>query len=145
MKTKILLSAAFLMLSFFGSAQTQQDTLNIEKATLDYLEGYYTANSDRMKNALHEKLAKRAYLMNRQGKYVLYEMTAEQLIAGTTNKLDDSKTKGKLDYKITIFDIVEKNASVKVTSKQLDFFDYIHLVKIDGKWKIINVLWDMEK
>ena len=26
----------------------------------------------------------------------------------------------------------------------LDFFDYIHLLKIDEKWKIINVLWDME-
>ena len=144
METKILLSAAFLMLSFFGTAQTQQDTLNIEKATLDYLEGYYTANPDRMTNALHEKLAKRALLKNREGNYFLYEMTAEQLINGTKMKPNDSKKTGKLEYKIIIFDIIGNNASVKVTSKQLNFFDYIHLIKTDGKWKIINVLWDME-
>ena len=144
MKTKILLTAAFITISFFSFSQTKQDTVNIRNATLDYLEGYYTANPNRMKNAMHEKFVKRAFLKNSQGNYYLDEITAEQLIQAAKMKPNESKKTGELDYKITFFDIHGNNASVKVISKQFIFFDYLHLLKTNGKWEIINVLWDVK-
>ena len=50
MKAKKILTIVFVMLCSIGFSQTSEDTLNIEKATLDYLEGYYTASPERMEN-----------------------------------------------------------------------------------------------
>ena len=41
---------------------------------------------------------------------------------------------------ITILDQTESIASVKLVSNE--FIDYLHLVKIDQDWVIVNALWD---
>jgi len=41
---------------------------------------------------------------------------------------------------MTILDIYHQIATVKVIS--FDFVDYCHVVKYNGEWKIINLLWD---
>ena len=40
---------------------------------------------------------------------------------------------------VTIFDVYDNIATVKIDSA--DFLDYAHMAKINGEWKIINVLW----
>lgn len=144
MKHQLFLLIAILFISTASFSQTKQDSANIEAASLDYLEGYYTGNGERMKNALHEKLSKRAYLKNKDGNFILYELTAEELIKRTSSKNDESVKNGKLVYHFEIFDIINNSATVKITSEQLNFFDFLHLIKIDDKWKIINVLWNFE-
>ena len=42
---------------------------------------------------------------------------------------------------INILDITKNLASIKVISEE--YIDYLHLIKLDGKWKIINALWDL--
>jgi len=41
---------------------------------------------------------------------------------------------------ITILDLADNIASVKVVSEP--FVDYLHLAKLDGKWSIVNVLYE---
>jgi len=43
-------------------------------------------------------------------------------------------------FEFKILYITGSNASVRKVAK--GFFEYIHLVKRAGEWKIINVLWD---
>ena len=52
-----------------------------------------------------------------------------------------SLLKQEFKANITIFDISNDIATIKVTQNKYKFFDYIHLGKIDGEWKIINLLW----
>jgi len=33
----------------------------------------------------------------------------------------------------------------KSTIKKMQFFDYLNLAKINGEWKIVNVLWAKTK
>ena len=43
---------------------------------------------------------------------------------------------------VMILDVYGNTASVKTVAR--DFIDYLHLGKVDGEWKIINVLWEMK-
>ncbi len=47
----------------------------------------------------------------------------------------------KRDIQVKILDVLEGLAMVKATSAM--FWDYLQLAKIEGEWKIINVLWVM--
>jgi len=138
----------FVILLAYGTitiqAQTKADTLAINETIMNYLEGFYTADADRMEKALSPDLAKRV-IQPQQGRGdVLQNMTAMTLFQMTKMKPDESKTKGKLKAKIIIFDIFGKTATVKAVTDHYSFIDYCHLGKINGKWKIVNVLWEFK-
>ena len=42
---------------------------------------------------------------------------------------------------VTILDRFENAASVKVVAS--DWVDYLHVARIDGRWVIVNVLWEL--
>ena len=42
---------------------------------------------------------------------------------------------------VTILDVFENAASVKVVAS--DWVDYLHIAKSNGRWVIVNVLWEM--
>jgi hypothetical protein len=44
---------------------------------------------------------------------------------------------------VIILDVLTETASVKTISPE--FIDYIHLAKINGQWRIVNVLWEPVK
>jgi hypothetical protein len=46
-----------------------------------------------------------------------------------------------LKVEVLFFDISNDIATVKAIQNKFAFFDYIHLGKINGEWKIINILW----
>lgn len=122
---------------------------------LDYVEGWYEGSAERMRRALDPDLAKRIVEKDAQtGQEYLDVMTAEDLINGTPRWggcLSDAEgsrphcamvPKEKQQKDITIFDIYQKNASAKVVF--FEWVDYLHLAKINGQWKIVNVLWQMK-
>jgi hypothetical protein len=115
----------------------------IEQAARDYLEGWFEGNAERMERALHPALAKRAFLPDRTtGEVKLQEMTKEQLV-DYTRRGGGSKT-GVAAAQITvqILDVSKDIATVKTTCK--DFTDYLHLARVEGQWKIVNVLWELK-
>lgn len=67
-------------------------------------------------------------------------MTYNQLVslAGTWNSTGD-RVDANTPKDIIVFEVNDKSASAKLTAVWgIDFF---HLAKVDGKWKIMNVLW----
>lgn len=40
---------------------------------------------------------------------------------------------------VIILDASDKTASVKLIAD--DWIDYMHIIKLNGQWKIVNVLW----
>lgn len=113
----------------------------IETAAMDYLEGYYTGNAERMARGIHPELTKVwPRPVQQTGRVMLQKIGASYLIEITRAKsgmLDEDKRK----IEMTIFDYDDDIAMVEVLSAM--FFDYLQLAKIDGEWKIINVLWVM--
>lgn len=128
-------------------AQTQNDTLQIKETVLNYLEGLDTNNPERVSKAMHPDLAKRTVEKNKEGKDFPSNMTAASLI-GYTKDFDFTLfykagivSEAPLTVDITIYDITDSIATVKAVTNRFEFVDYIHLGKLDGEWKIINILW----
>ena len=144
MKTIAYLIVLFLS-SFIARGQTS-DHKAIEQAAIDYMESYYASNTAQMQKAVHHEVAKR-HIIEREGFPVVKNMGYTELVSLT--KLDGkkwAKQKDKpLKVEVKILDIDGRIASIKASTNQYDFYDYMHLAKINGQWKIINVLWDNKK
>lgn len=130
------------------SAQTKNDTIGIKETVLNYLEGLETNNPMRVEKAMHPDLAKRTIEKNKEGKDFPSNMTAASLI-GYTKDFDYSLFYKKgvdpneaLKVETIIYDISDGIATVKAAQNKFEFFDYIHLGKINGEWKIVNILWE---
>jgi hypothetical protein len=93
-----------------------------------------------MERAVHPDLAKRIVNTNAEGRSHLDHMGAMQLVQGTRAGFGKDTPKEKMIKDVTILDTFENAASVKVVAS--DWIDYLHLARVNGEWKIINVLWE---
>src|SRR5437016_3507532 len=86
MKHVILFLAILLALGVGAalpqSAVSDADKTAITATTLDYIEGWYEGNAERMERALHPDLAKRVVRTNDQGQSQLQQMSAMGLVQG---------------------------------------------------------------
>jgi hypothetical protein len=134
--------AALLLAPCAAAAQTAADSADIVATALDYIEGYYTGDADRMDRALHPELAKRMTFVDpASGASQLNNMTKEQLVGATRAGYGTQVPESVRRMDVTILDIYENVASVKIIAH--DWIDYLHIMKFDGRWLIINVLWEL--
>ncbi|MFQ5675330.1 MAG: nuclear transport factor 2 family protein [bacterium] len=124
-----------------GYAQSSEDSLAVKSASMDYVEGWYQADAERMARSLHPDLAKRAVRkLAKSGRPVLSHLSKTTLVEYTRAGGGKDIPKEKLFYDLTILDIYKDIATVKAVSA--NYVDYIHLAKWHGKWMIVNILWD---
>jgi hypothetical protein len=121
------------------SAPAGRDAEAIRAAALDYIEGWYEGNVDRMARAVHPELAKRIVITD-MGQSRIEQMGASKLLSNVRLG-GGKKTPTEQQQKVvTILDTFENAASVKIVAS--DWIDYLHLARVDGRWRIINVLWE---
>jgi hypothetical protein len=116
------------------------DSTAIRQCALDYIEGWYEADPDRMERALHPDLAKRI-VRTTDGRSRLDQMSAMSLVQGVRARRDRPRD-GSGQKDVTILDIFENVASVKVVAS--DWIDYMHIARFNNRWVIVNVLWEMK-
>ncbi len=143
MKKPIILFFSFVALSLLTSGQAAdqaQEKEAITKAALDYIEGWFEGNAERMDRALHPRLAKRMVVPNPQGGPERFiDLTKDQMVEATGKGGGKTVAPEKRGIKVTILDIYRGIASVRVDS--VAYIDYLHLAQSEGGWKIVNVLW----
>ena len=122
-------------------AQTAADSAGIRQAALDYIEGYYEGNPERMERAVHPELAKRIVRTNDQGRSQLGQMSAMTLVQGTRAGGGKDTPVAERHKDVTILDIYQNAASAKIYAS--GWVDYLHLAKWNGRWVIVNVLWEL--
>jgi hypothetical protein len=122
-------------------AQTAADSAGIRQAALDYIEGYYEGNGERMERAVHPELAKRIVRTNEQGRQMLSNMSAMTLVLGTRAGGGKDTPVARQRKDVRILDIYQNAASAKIDAS--DWVDYLHLAKWQGRWVIVNVLWEL--
>jgi len=121
---------------------SEADLEGIQAVALDYIDGYYTGDGDRMKSALHPELAKRIVAKDpKTGESRLINMDAKQLVEVTASGGGQHYLAEQRLNDVEILDVYGDVASVKVTAAE--WIDYMHVAKVDGEWKIINVLWEV--
>lgn len=124
------------------NAPADADKAAITQAALDYIEGWYEGNPERMERALHPDLAKRIVHTNAEGRSSLGQMSAMTLVQAVKRGGGKDTPKDKQQKDVTILDIYGNTASVKVIAN--DWVDYLHIAKSNGRWVIVNVLWELK-
>jgi len=136
----ILLITASSVFSQSGGMGADREA--IKQTALDYIEGWYEGNAERMERALHPDLAKRIVMTGPQGRSQLQQMSAMGLVQNTRRGGGKDTPKEKQQKDVTILDVFNNAASVKVLAS--DWIDYLHVAKFNGRWVIVNVLWELK-
>lgn len=137
----LLITPLLLLTSAAVFGQTKQDSLAIKQAALDYIESQHKPNPLQMERALHPRMVKRTFWKDKAtSKDFVRETTTESMIllAESYNKNGD-KFPASAKKEVLLLDVSERTASVKLIADE--WIDYMHIVKINDTWKIINVLW----
>lgn len=122
--------------------QTDADREAIKRTALNYAEGWYEGNAEKMESALSPDLAKRIANTNAQGRSSLGQMTAMTLVQATRGGSGKQTAKVDQQKDVTILDAMSNSATVKL--EMHEWVDYMHIGKMNGKWVIVNVLWEMK-
>lgn len=137
------MSRIFVLLIVLIFAVAQNDADQIKMAIADYVEGIYEVDGSRIERSIDPTLRKYGFGYNQKEKryYNGSEMNYKQLVRlanswNKDNKRVDPKTAKK---EISILDQLDKTASAKLVAYW--GVDYFHLIKEEGKWKIVNVVW----
>jgi hypothetical protein len=142
--------AGAVILGFGSSVKAQTtpdpaaaDAAAIKQTALDYIEGWYEGNAERMERALHPDLAKRIVTTDQpSGRSRIGQMSAMTLVQAVRAGGGKSTPKEKQQKDVSILDVYLGTASVKVVAA--DWIDYLHVAKWNGRWVIVNVLWELK-
>jgi hypothetical protein len=126
-----------------AASSPEADLAAIKQTALDYIDGYYEGNAERMERALHPDLAKRiVHTDPRSGRSRLDQMSAMSLVQGTRARASRPTPKDQRQNDVTVLDVFGNTASVKIVAT--DWIDYLHVAKFIGRWVIVNVLWELK-
>ncbi len=93
-----------------------------------------------MARALHPSLAKRI-VVERGSEILVQNMTAEQLIDITRRGGGSSMPVSERRSDVQITGLFGNAATVRLDAT--GWVDFLQVGKVDGRWVIINVLWEM--
>jgi hypothetical protein len=141
MKRALVLAAALvLILPAIAAAQSAEaDKEAAIKTALDYSDGGYSGDAARMEGALHTDLNKlfffrRSPAMGLAAGYSCVSDLVELTRLGMLNLAPDKRMTD-----VAVLEIMEDVACVRLRTAR--WCDYLQMVKSDGRWKIVNVLW----
>jgi len=140
----IIFTATFLLI-FTITSEAQMNSIEgeaIQETIHNYIENFFENNFEEMNKSIHPRLAKRG--LNQDGT-LSTDFPPEKLkeLMETKPKFE-KKNQYNVVKDIVIFGNMA-SASLKTGYPKTRWTEYIHLVKLNNEWKIINVFWDFEK
>jgi hypothetical protein len=116
------------------------DVEAIRQAALDYVQGWYEGDVERVRRSVHPELAKRRILRDQHTGEEHVRHVSQQLLIDLTEQGGGSEVPvDKRYYDVSILDVSGEIASVRAES--YEYVDYLHLALSRGKWMIVNVLY----
>jgi len=134
-----VLVAAAVAIAAQAQGKLAQERDAVRQAALDYVEGIYSVQPDRIERSVHPSLVKRGfYKKDAAAPYVDMPMTYEQLVKLAASWNKDGKRDTSIK-EVAVLDVLDQTAVAKVTASW--GIDYMLLGKYDGRWKITQILW----
>jgi Putative lumazine-binding len=138
---KVIFIATLFFLSHLSIAQT--DKQQVERACLDYIEGFYEADTVKLLRSIKPELYKIGFYQRKgDTDYTYSKMTLTDALFYARKDIAENKRMGKKDSPkiVVILDVMKVTAAAKVTA--LWGSDYLLLSKRNGKWMIEEVIWE---
>ncbi|MEJ6792628.1 MAG: nuclear transport factor 2 family protein [Lacinutrix sp.] len=120
---------------------TKKNTIQIKEKALGYLISLQQLKPELMNEVMNDSLNKVTIGWDRSTKKEYSKRTTKAQMIEFSNSWNKSNTKFPTppDNKVTILDIYNRIANVKLVSD--NWVEYLHLMKLDGKWQIVNLIW----
>lgn len=120
-------------------APSMGDASAVRATALDYFEGWYDGDVERMRRALHPNLAKRSWAQDPEAMPVLRTTTAEQMVWFTEQGNGRTSDPSRRDLSVDVVEVSAGIATVVVHSYM--YVEYLHLAATREGWRIVNALW----
>ncbi len=124
-----------------STASDDGDKAAVRQAVLNYANSAYEVRPDLVERSVHPKLQKIGYVLRDGTKEYrelwmnFYEL--KELVAGWNKEGRFDAATARRDVKV--LDLLDKTAVARLDAEWgIDFFQ---LAKIEGEWKIMNVIW----
>ena len=133
----------FILLFIAAKFSSAQDKQQVEKACMNYIEGFYEGDTTKLIDAFKPTMYKIGYWKNKNTG--VYDFDGQMTYRQALDYAKDVKEKKKYPKadapkKVEVLDVGNTIASAKVTAWW--GIDYILLSKQNGKWLIEQVLWE---
>jgi len=120
------------------------DSTAVASTALDYIEGWYQGDARRMERALHPELVKRIVRRDSAtGGTAVGNQGASELVTATARGAGTRIPENARRKDVQVLDIHGDAATARI--RAAGWVDYLHLVRVDGEWRILNVLWEMDE
>lgn len=139
---KVYFALPLLFLTSLVLGQQTEKYPEIERACLNYIEGFYEGDTTKLQAVLTPSLYKQGYWKSKEGKYESEGlMSYDEAIGYARNVLETKKFAGaEAPKKVQVLDVSDHIAAAKVTAWW--GVDYILLSKAEDRWIIEQVLWE---
>lgn len=126
--------------TFSQSTETKTDRQLVHDAVEDYVLALYNVEPERIARSVDTLLHKIGYYDYKEKSYNHVPMTYQKLydLSARWNE-KGNQANSESPQKIEIYEVHDKTASAKLTAEW--GIDFMHLCKVDGKWKIMNIMW----
>ena len=123
-----------------GSSGNRADAIaEVTRTVEDYFLGWYDADPERMRRALHPDLAKRSHIAQGERPPILRAVTAHLTIGWTAEGEGRQTNPEKRRLRIVVDEIHDTIATARVDSAM--YREYVHLARTPDGWRIVNTLW----
>jgi hypothetical protein len=123
-----------------AAAGQDADLASIKQAALDYAGSWYHGDRDLLEGAVYPELCKRRVEeADERGRQDVHHQGALRLMQTVAKGYGKQTPPEDRLAEVKILDVFGDTASVRLEMK--GWIDYMHLGKVEGRWQIINVLW----
>lgn len=132
----LVLTSALAAVPSAQSLQADRDA--VRQAALDYVTAVYESKPELIQKSVSPDLTKHGFMRQADGSYRRGRMTYEQLleVARTWN----AKKNRDLSIKEVIVGEVSDQTATAIVRAAWGY-DHMQLAKLDGQWKILNIVW----
>ena len=134
--------AAALAVGALSPAHAQtEDRAAVERAALDYLEGFYEGSTEKIRRGVHPDVVKFGfYRESADQAYQRVPMSFDEMLGFATDVKESGRFPGDdAPKRVELLDVLDQTAVAKVYAWWGS--DYLTLAKVEGEWKVVQVLW----
>jgi hypothetical protein len=111
----------------------------VRSVVLDYVEGWFEGDKDRMQRSLHPELVKRCRGIEGDDPDALETLSAREMIDATADGVGRREDAPDRQIEIRIDHLTGGIASVQCFCHR--YVDLLHLIDMPDGWKIVNAAW----
>ncbi len=113
----------------------------IRSVVLDYVEGWFSGDAERMMRALHPQLVKRCRGIEGPDPDALETLTAGDMIEATADGV--GRREDAADRRIGITIEYASDGVASATCVCHRYVDLLHLIHMPEGWRIVNAAWHL--